>query len=627
MDELLPHFEYELGLLARKLTEFAERYPKIATRLGIQGGQVDDPHISRLVQTFAFMASALDTRLIDDYPEFTESLLGLIYPQYLRCIPSCAIAEIDPTSQFGNLTGPFAVPRGTSLDARAALCRFKTIYDVTLTPLSIVDARYSPTTIAPARVRLGADATGILSITFVSLSATGHFDASTPSEPIRVHLSGDRPMIAALTDTMLLRAVSAFVEVDQDGRWRALSNVPFEAVGLDDNEALLPNDAGSAGLSFQYLLEYFAFPEKFDFVDIDLGRIRRAASAPHARRLTLHVVVRETPTDSAVSQMLSAVSAHTFKLFCTPVINLFERSAAPILLADADRSYPITPLPLEEKGVSPDLYAIHQVFLGEKSATDDQKQTLSSASQVPRTPVPPYRAFSHSSTSQQVYWLLSRDRDAALFNPRQAPWRLSLVGLDGQRAKPEQPQVDIDLIATNGNLPAQLPIGAPQGDLLNEGAALSCPIRLLMRPTAPMTLARGEGALWRVLSTFSPQPFDLSQQGLSGLRAFLRLHAPRAAIVAQQSIDSLRSVDYKPAMKWMSLDGKLQSFVRGIEILVSIDEAALRDIRLSIFARMLDRFFARYAPTNSYVQLVIRSAQTEKELLRCKPQPGSRPLL
>ena len=120
---------------------------------------------------------------------------------------------------------------------------------------------------------------------------------------------------------------------------------------------------------------------------------------------------------------------------------------------------------------------------------------------------------------------------------------------------------------------------------------------------------------------------DLSQQGLSGLRAFLRLHAPRAAIVAQQSIDSLRSLDYKPAMKWMSLDGKLQSFVRGIEILVSIDEAALRDITLSIFARMLDRFFARYAPTNSYVQLVIRSAQTEKELLRCKPQPGTRPLL
>ncbi|WP_283399497.1 type VI secretion system baseplate subunit TssF [Burkholderia multivorans] len=66
---------------------------------------MDDPHISRLLQTFAFMASALDTRLTTDYPEFIESLLGVVYPQYLRCLPSCAIAEIDPAGQFGNLTG------------------------------------------------------------------------------------------------------------------------------------------------------------------------------------------------------------------------------------------------------------------------------------------------------------------------------------------------------------------------------------------------------------------------------------------------------------------------------------------------------------------------------------------
>ncbi|CAB5279006.1 type VI secretion protein [Burkholderia multivorans] len=627
MDELLPHFEYELGLLARKLTEFAERYPKIATRLGIQSGQVDDPHISRLVQTFAFMASALDTRLTDDYPEFIESLLGVINPQYLRCIPSCAIAEIDPAGQFGNLTGPFVIPRGTPLDARAALCRFKTIYDVTLTPLHVDTARYSPTTIAPAKIRLGTDATGILSVTFASLSATGHFDASIPSGPIRVHLSGERPVIAALTDTLLLRAANAFVEVDHDGRWRALSKVPVEAVGFDDNEALLPDDAGSAGLSFQYLLEYFAFPEKFDFIDIDLARIRRAASAPHARHLTLHVVVRDTPADSAVSQMLGAVSARTFKLFCTPIINLFERAAAPILLTDTDRAYPITPLPLEEKGVPPDLYAIDQVFLGEKSAIDEQKKSFSSASQTPRTPVPPYRAFSHSLSSQKVYWLLCRDRDVTLFNPRQSPWRLSLVGLDGQPARPEQPQVEIDLLATNGDLPSRLPLGDPQGDLLNEGAALPCPIRLLTRPTAPMTLTRGEGALWRVLATFSPQPFDLSRQGLGELKAFLRLHAPRAAIVAQQGIDALRSLGYKPAMKWMSLDGKMQSFVRGIEILVSIDESALRAIALNTFARILDRLFAPYAPTNSYVQLVIRSAQTDQELVRCEARPGTRALL
>uniref|UniRef100_UPI003BEEBD51 type VI secretion system baseplate subunit TssF n=1 Tax=Burkholderia arboris TaxID=488730 RepID=UPI003BEEBD51 len=606
------------------MSEFAQRYPKIATRLGIQSGQIDDPHISRLIQTFAFMASALDTRLIDHYPEFTESLLRIIYPHYLQCIPSCALVAFDPADLSGKLTGPFVVPRGTSLDTRAAPCRFRTVFDVSLTSLHIDAARYMPTTMAPAKVRLAPEATGILSITFTSRSPTGHLDAAVPSAPIRVHLSGNRPVVAALTDALLLRATHAFVEIDQDGRWHALSKVPVDAVGFGDNETLLPNDGGSAGLAFRYLLEYFAFPEKFDFIDIDFKRIQRAAHAPHARRLTVHVVMRDTPADSTVAQWLADVDAHTFKLFCTPVINLFDRPAEPILLTEADRSYPITPVPLEEKGNALDLYAISKVYLGEKSDVDVHSvaPTASSA----RTSVPPYRAFSHSHAPGAVYWLLSQDSGAAFKSPPR-PWQLALVGLDGRTTKPAQSQVDLDVIATNGDLPAHLPIGNPLGDLLNESAALACPIVFITQPTAPMTLTRGEQALWRVLSTLSPHPFDMTRHGLSGLRAFLRLHAPPTAVVAQQGIDALRDLDYRPAIRWMSLESKLQSFVRGVEIFVSIDEAALRLLTLSTFAQMLDRFFAPYAPVNSYVQLVIRSAQTGEELLRCDARPGTRPLV
>ncbi|KKL35660.1 type VI secretion protein [Burkholderia contaminans FFH2055] len=624
MDELLPHYEYELGLLAHGLTEFAARYPKIATRLGIQSGQVDDPHIGRLVQTFAFMASALDARLVDDYPEFTEALLDCIYPQFIQCVPSCALVEFDPAGLSGKLTGPFTVPRGTTLDARAALCRFRTIFDVSLTSLRIGAARYSPSTIAPAKVRLTPDATGILSITFTSQSATGLFDASSPSERIRVHLAGDRPVVASLADTLLLHTAGAFVEVDHDGRWLPLSKVPLEAAGFDDRETLLPNDAGGAGYSFRLLREYFAFPEKFDFVDIDFGHILRAARAPQARQLTLHVVTRGTPADSTTAQTLATVDARTFKLFCTPVVNLFDRAAEPILLTKTDQSYPITPVPLEDKGAPLGLYAIGNVYLCEKSDSGEQA-TLGSTNSA-RALVPPYRAFGHGSTAQNAYWIVSQDRDAA-FKPNRAPWLLSLVGLDGRVTRPSQPQVDIDLLATNGDLPSQLPIGNPLGDLLNEGAALSCPITFISKPTAPMTPTCDASALWRVLSALSPHPYDLSQLGLSGLRTVLRLHAPQTALIAHQSIDAIRHLDYKSAVKWISLDGKMQSFVRGIEIAVSIDEAALRNLTLGTFARMLEQILTPYAPTNSYVQLTIRSTQTGGELLRCPARQGTRSLI
>lgn len=339
--------------------------------------------------------------------------------------------------------------------------------------------------------------------------------------------------------------------------------------------------------------------------------------------LTLHVVLRDTPDESAAAQMLGRLDARAFQLFCTPVINLFSRPALPVKLTAAGTVYPITPEPLE-KGPAPELYSVDAVYLGER--TDAEKKEATSVRKTPRVVVPPYQALGHHPTDADPYWLAFRDPDATLKGTGN-PWRLSLVGLEGRPAPPHYPQLDIDTTATNGDLPSQLPVGHPQGDLLNEAIALSCPIALLTRPTPSAALPRGGDALWRVLSMLSPHPVDLSQEGLKGLQEFLRLHAPRSMMVAQRSIDALTGLDYKPAMRWMALGFKIPSFVRGIEIMLSIDETALRDVTLSTFARVLDRLFRPYAPENSYVQLIILSAQTGAELLRCDTQPGTRPLL
>ncbi|MCQ4437636.1 type VI secretion system baseplate subunit TssF, partial [Clostridioides difficile] len=94
-------------------------------------------------------------------------------------------------------------------------------------------------------------------------------------------------------------AGAAFVEIDQSGRWSKLSKIPIESVGFGENEHLLPKESTGTSDAFQSLIESFAFPEKFDFVDIDLGRMRRAARAPEARQMTLHLAIRDTPMGSA----------------------------------------------------------------------------------------------------------------------------------------------------------------------------------------------------------------------------------------------------------------------------------------------------------------------------------------
>ncbi|MGC2945232.1 type VI secretion system baseplate subunit TssF [Burkholderia ambifaria] len=53
MDHLLPHYERELGLLRASIASFSARYPKIAVRLGINGDRSEDPHIERMLQSFA----------------------------------------------------------------------------------------------------------------------------------------------------------------------------------------------------------------------------------------------------------------------------------------------------------------------------------------------------------------------------------------------------------------------------------------------------------------------------------------------------------------------------------------------------------------------------------------------
>ncbi|WP_175688472.1 type VI secretion system baseplate subunit TssF [Burkholderia anthina] len=625
MDHLLAHYEYELGLFARALGDFAIRYPKIAARLGIQSGRTDDPHVTRLIQTFSFLAAHLDSRLADDYPEFTEALLEVVHPHYLRTVPSCAIARFEPRTIVGQLTEPVVVPRGVALNARTAPVRFQSSYDVTISPLQIRSARYAPTTLAPSAVRLPADATGVLSISFTS--AAGPFTAAIPDHPIRVYLAGERPLVSSLLDALLLRAAAAYVEVDQCGRWRALSTVPFEPVGFSDDERLLPDSRtpSRTATTYRYLLEYFAFPELFDFVDLDMGRVRRAASAPDARELTLHVVLRDTPADSVAALVLASLDATAFKLFCTPVVNLFSQPAQPIVLKGQD-AYPVQPVRLAKH--SPlGVYSVDAVYLGELSRKKDKDDDVALESDHPRTLVRPYQALNHDPhpDSAAVYWVAFRDRDAG--SPGHQTTMLSLVGLDGQSTRPKLPQIDVVTTVTNRDLPARLPIGNSAGDLLLENKTLDCPIQLITRPTLTAEPPRGHGALWRVLSTLSPHPLDLTRDGLSALKAFLRLHAVRTTPLAQRCIDAITDLDYKPAIKWMSLDGQFPSFVRGIEITLSFDETALREVSLIVFTKLLERFFAPYGPMNSYVQLVVRSSQTGQELTRGTATPGMQPLI
>ena len=146
MDELLPHYERELAFLRAHAGDFAKRYPKIAGRLQLSGDVGEDPHVERLIESFALLSSRIHKRLDDDFPLFTETFLEVLYPHYLRPFPSCSIARFDVGSSAAQMSAAARIERGTLLNSkpvRGVACRFRTTFDVALAAAAAHERRLS----------------------------------------------------------------------------------------------------------------------------------------------------------------------------------------------------------------------------------------------------------------------------------------------------------------------------------------------------------------------------------------------------------------------------------------------------------------------------------------------------
>ena len=95
---LLRHYNLELQHLREMGAEFAEQFPKIASRLGMNGLEVADPYVERLLEGFAFLAARVQLKLDAEFPRFTQALLEIVYPHYLAPTPSMVVVQLKPDS-------------------------------------------------------------------------------------------------------------------------------------------------------------------------------------------------------------------------------------------------------------------------------------------------------------------------------------------------------------------------------------------------------------------------------------------------------------------------------------------------------------------------------------------------
>ena len=272
MNDLLPHYERELAFLRERAGEFARRHPKIAGRLQLTGDVGADPHAERLIESFAFLSSRIHKRLDDDFPLFTESLLEVLYPHYLRPFPSCSIARFEPAAGAAQPAATLRIGRGTMLASQpvqGVACRFRTAFDVALAPLRLASAAFRGTIGAPEGTRLPRTATTLLSLRFELDFPRGELGRARRRRaaplPRRRGVAGQRAARGAVRPRRRrLRAVGrggAVAGLRRRCRSRRASRA---------DEALIDFDARSHP-AYRLLTEYFAFRREV--------RLRRRAAA------------------------------------------------------------------------------------------------------------------------------------------------------------------------------------------------------------------------------------------------------------------------------------------------------------------------------------------------------------
>ncbi|MFV0474092.1 MAG: type VI secretion system baseplate subunit TssF [Pikeienuella sp.] len=590
-NRFLEYYNDELNAFRRRATKFAEDFPKIAGRLRLARETSDDPHVERLVQSFAYSAARMRQKIDDELPELTDGLLETLYPHYLAPAPAMSVVALQPSKELDSAQ---VIPAGSEMVSEQVdgdVCRFRTSQAVTIAPVRLAAARMMsrPMEAPPAP---GLNALGCLRLTLEPLGKTSLAD--TGLSKLRIHLSG--PIRQANALFRLLHQHVAGVRLAAhaaDPNARHLPAAAVRPVGYADEESLLPYPEGSFR-GYRTLTEFFILPEKFLFFDIETGPMKETA------RQDIYIYFNAPP-----ERLEQQVDVSSITLHATPIVNLFRSRAEPIILDGTASIYPL--LADARRPQTRQVHSITHVALAESNGQAEQ-----------------CKPFFHRQTDRRaagVFWQLRRHSDEA----GEAPGATSIAFVDTEEAPVSSPDTtaSIEVLATNGTLPRQLVFGGgrPRLTLIGGGdhvGGLNC-----LRPMTPMRRAGpARDRAWRLLSHLSLNHLSVTADGAPALRNILRLYDPGDSRETAQMIDAIETVETTPAL------ARLQGvMVSGVDITLTLDDQRIDQGQALVFGAVLDRFLGCYTTLNTFTRLTLRLKDHTDPLARFAPRAGEEALI
>ena len=604
LDDILAYYQRELAYLRDRGLDFARRYPKVANRLEYGGAESQDPHIERLLESFAFLTARLQRTLDSEFPEIPTALLSVLYPHLVAPVPSMAIAQFAVDAAQARAAQGFLIPRQTAVFAETAgpqrdrlTCRFRTGYPVTLWPIEIAHAD-----LAPAADYDFLDAMPeVAAVLRLKLQCQGQWNFADVVPPSLRFFIGAEPGVAGTIYELLFNELVG-VAVMPEGRKAPSARLPaesVEAVGFAVEDGLLPYPS-NAHLGYRLIQEYFVFPQKFHFFELTL----LPPLGPH-KSLDLLFLLRKSP------QRRLGINRRSFALGATPIINLFPKTTEPIRIDQTKTEYLLVPDNRWER--STEIHSILKV-----SATSD----LADDSRT----FQPYFSYDHhaSMNRQGAFWTARREATGRADMPG-TDVLLSFLDLDFTPTRPPSQTAFAHTLATNRGLAEHI---GPGTRLEIEIDAPVSGIACLTKPTRQLAPPLAGDTLWRLISHLSLNQLSLGdgEQGLNALREILRLYASLDGGTVEKQIQGLRSLASRPVVRRIGNDG-WRGFCRGMEVTLGVDETLYVGASAFLLGAVLSRFLGLYAAANSFTQLVLTSAQRDGIWKTWPPLAGERIVL